>query len=57
MRLSSRVYHKLTELEKKQILKRNDNFTIQMLKILNECDDEIKKQRNKKTNKQNDVFV
>lgn len=51
MRLSSRVYHKLTELEKKQILKRNDNFTIQMLKILNECDDEIKKQRNKITNK------
>ena len=52
MRLSSRVYHLLTELEKKQILKRNDKLTIEMMKILNDCDDEKKKQRNKIINKQ-----
>ena len=53
MRLSNRkFYHLLTELEKKQILKRNNKLTTEMMKIFNECNDEIKKQRNKITNKQ-----
>jgi len=52
MRLSSRVYHKLTEFEKEHILKRNDKFTMQIMKIINELNDEIRKERNKIINKQ-----
>ena len=54
MRLSSRVYHKLTELEKEQLQKQKlpNKMTIQILKIINELNDERRKQRNKITNKQ-----
>ena len=57
MRLSSRVYHKLTEFEKEHILKRNDKFTMQIMKIINELNDEIRKERNKIINKQKERTI